>query len=177
MDLLSELAKKHKDWCAMVGSFGCPHDIVEDIVQEMYIRLYRYVDEPERIIYENGEINTYYVYVTLRNMYLDYTKMKKRIIFVDPVDHAVDRYEYDPYEYEEAVEQLFNKVWAEVETWEWYDATMFKVYVNSDLSMRDLSEETTISLRSIFNTLKNGKSKVKKACDQEYRDYKEAQKS
>jgi predicted DNA-binding protein YlxM (UPF0122 family) len=37
---------------------------------------------------------------------------------------------------------------------------MFKIYHNTDLSIRKLSEETNISASSIFNTLKTCKNKI-----------------
>jgi DNA-directed RNA polymerase specialized sigma24 family protein len=175
MDLLKMLGEKHKDWCAMVGSFGCPYDLVEDIVQEMYLRMYKYVDNPERIMYNETEVNTYFVYVTLRNMYLDYVRIKKRINVVHSDDFDVNRYDTDPNEAEELLQDLTKQIWKEVESWHWYDEKMFSIYMNTDMSMRTLSKETRISLRSIFNTIKNGKERIKDSLNSQYEDYKEAQ--
>lgn len=169
--ILELLATKHADWCRMVRSFGCPEHMVEDLVQEMYLRMYRYVDDPERIMY-GTEPNTYFVYVTLRNMYADYVKTKGRIPTTDQIPE--DRYDVDPSEQEESMKALVTAIWAEVKTWHWYDEKMFTVYIETEMSMRDLSKQTKISLRSIFNTLKNAKSKIQANCSQEYQDYKSA---
>ena len=67
----------------MVKSFGADQDLANDIVQEMYVRLYKYVGEPEKIMYNEQEVNTFFVYVTLRNMYATLMKAKSRIEFVD----------------------------------------------------------------------------------------------
>ena len=172
MSLLELLAQKHQDWIRMVQSFGCPAHLSEDIVQEMYLRMHKYVSKPERIMYNETEVNTFFVYITLRNMYADYTKAKNKISYTD--DLPASRYDTDPVEREDALEGLVDAIWAEVDTWHWYDKKLFTVYINSGMSMRDLSSETTISLRSIFNTLKNAKERIQTNCKDDYENYKEA---
>ena len=173
MNVLELLATKHKDWCRMVRSFGCPDHLVEDVVQEMYLRMHKYVDTPDRIMY-GDEPNTYFVYVTLRNMYADYVKTKNR----SPVAHGdltlEDRYDLDPKDQEESMQVLVAAIWAEVKTWHWYDEKMFTIYIETGMSMRELEAETKISLRSIFNTLTNAKSKIQANCSKEYQDYRDA---
>jgi DNA-directed RNA polymerase specialized sigma24 family protein len=156
----------------MVQSFGCPVHLSEDIVQEMYLRMHKYVSKPERIMYNETEVNTFFVYITLRNMYADYTKAKSKISYTD--DLPASRYDTDPVERENALAGLVDSIWAEVDTWHWYDKKLFTVYINSGMSMRDLSSETTISLRSIFNTLKNAKERIQTNCKDDYENYKEA---
>ena len=172
MSLLELLAQKHQDWIRMVHSFGCPAHLSEDIVQEMYLRMHKYVSKPERIMYNETEVNTFFVYITLRNMYADYTKAKSKISYTD--DLPASRYYTDPVEREDALAGLVDSIWAEVDTWHWYDKKLFTVYINSGMSMRDLSSETTISLRSIFNTLKNAKERIQTNCKDDYENYKEA---
>jgi len=172
MSLLELLATKHKDWIRMVRSFGCPEHLAEDIVQEMYIRMHKYVETPERIMYTETEVNTYFVYVALRNMYTDYAKAKSKVTFTDQM--PPDRYDLDPVEQEQAMSDLIDQIWDEVKSWHWYDNKLFTIYMNSEMSMRDLSSETKISLRSIFNTIKNGKERIQTNCKETYDTYKEA---
>jgi predicted DNA-binding protein YlxM (UPF0122 family) len=42
-----------------------------------------------------------------------------------------------------------------------YDKTLFKIYYESDHSIRSLSESTSISTTSIFNTIKNVRNYIK----------------
>jgi len=171
MKLLELLATKHKDWVKMVKSFGCPEAIAEDFVQEMYLRLDRYSIDPEKIMYKD-EVNTFFVYVTLRNLWVDYTKAKKRIEFFNQAPK--DTYgEYYPSQ-EEEMQELVEDIWQEVKSWHWYDEKLFTIYIQSEMSMRDLSKETKISLRSIFNTIKNGKERIQTNCKEAYDSYKEA---
>jgi DNA-directed RNA polymerase specialized sigma24 family protein len=171
MELLELLATRHKDWMRMVRSFGCPQHITEDIVQEMYLRMYKYIDRTERIMY-GDDVNTFFVYVTLRNLYIDYTKAKSRIVTTDAFPE--DRYELEPEDREQAIQSLVDEIWDEVKSWHWYDEKLFTIYMQSEMSMRDLSSETKISLRSIFNTIKNGKERIQSNCKESYDSYKEA---
>ena len=59
----------------MAHSFGAG-DYAEDIVQEMYIRLNKYVEDPERIMYKD-EPNKLFVWVTLRNMVRNFQNKKE----------------------------------------------------------------------------------------------------
>ena len=171
MNLLELLAKRHKDWCKMVQSFGCPSHMVEDIVQEMYLRMYKYVDQPERIMYKD-DINTLFVYVSLKNMYADYAKSKAKVITTDRIPESID--ETNAVEREEAMEVLVAAIWEEIHTWSWYDEKMMTIYIKQEISMRNLSKGTKISVSSIFNTLKNGKQRIQTNCKEAYDTWKES---
>ena len=64
--------------------------------------MHRLVDTPEKIRYGEADVNTFFVYVTLRNMYHDYLRVRDKVQTIDidsirePVSHE------DPYEKEEA---------------------------------------------------------------------------
>jgi predicted DNA-binding protein YlxM (UPF0122 family) len=73
---------------------------------------------------------------------------------------------------EKAYGALLELMDKEIATWHYYDQMLFEVYKNTDLSIRDISKETTISVSSIFNTLKNCKNKLKKSLNEDYEDYK-----
>ena len=51
----------------MAKSFGVSPEDANELVQQMYIRITDYVSNPKKILYNEIEVNTYYVYVTLRN--------------------------------------------------------------------------------------------------------------
>ena len=40
--MLELLALRHKEWVDMARVVGCPEPYAEDVVQEVYIRLYNY---------------------------------------------------------------------------------------------------------------------------------------
>lgn len=173
--ILELLAKKHIDWIKMVQSFGCDPILAEDIVQEMYIRLHKYIDDPERIMY-GEEVNTYFVYITLRNMYNTIKKIQSRVEFVD-LQEVEDELIFEDVNYEnfESFDDLIEKIWEDVEDWHWYDKKMFQLYHNSPMSIRTIADETKISARSIFNTLKNGRERIQEICEEEYKTWKTSQ--
>ncbi len=47
--MMELLSKYHNLWVSMGLSMGIPQHLVEDIVQEMYLRLNKYVKNPEKI--------------------------------------------------------------------------------------------------------------------------------
>jgi RNA polymerase sigma factor (sigma-70 family) len=170
MTVLDLLASNHKEWIKMAYKFGAG-DYAEDIVQEMYIRLNKYVEEPERIMYKN-EPNKLFVWVTLRNMVRNFQNKKDILVFTgDMVEYD---YEEELFDYEEAngFERLIEKIWESTEELHWYDKKMFEVYHTTDMSMRDIEKETRISLYSIFDTLKKTKEYVK---EKHYEDYEDLQ--
>lgn len=169
MTVLDLLATKHKEWVKMAHSFGAG-DYSEDIVQEMYIRLNRYVEEPDRIMYK-GEPNKLFVWVTLRNMVRNFQNKKDLLVFSgDMVEY--DR-EEDAFDYgeAEAFERLIEKIWKSTAELHWYDKKMFEIYHTTEMSMRDIEKETKISLYSIFDTLKKTKNYVREKIQEDYQDY------
>jgi len=80
-DILTLLFKKHKDWIKIVKGFGCNKDTAEDLVQEMYIKIKRKVDNGLDIMFTEKEVNYYYIFKTLNSLFLDLKKKKKNINF------------------------------------------------------------------------------------------------
>lgn len=180
-ELLKKLANKYDDWLRMAKSFDISDDEASEIVQEMFIRIFDYVKEPHKIMYNKDEVNTFYIYITLRNLYYanihNGTKKDSRIVYTDEItDYNLNRVlenSYDSIEEKEKLEALFERVEQVVDEWYWYDKGIFNLYYKTDMSMRDISKETKISLSSIFNTIKNAKVIIKENL---YDEYKKAKK-
>ncbi len=182
--MLEILSKNHNVWIAMGLSLGIPEDIVEDFIHEAYLRLNKYVDNPEKIMYNETEINKFYVYITIKNLWSDYSKAKSKYVvysidnYTDPsfsyVFDTSDRIVYDEvnYEKEMAEQSILNKINEEVESWDhWYDKKLFKLYYKTDMSMRKLAKETKISVTSIFNSCKNYKDVLRSKFGEDFEDY------
>ena len=184
--ILDILAKRHNEWLNMAKSFKLNNSDANELVQEMYLRMYDYTKDVKRIMYNETEINTFYIYITLRNLYYskftNYNKNKKTVLFSDidtekfnyimnQIVYDVDEYN-DNYKKKVNLEALYNKIEDVIEEWYWYDKKLTKLYLNTDMSMRDISKETKISLSSIFNTLTNAKEKIRKESKEEYKKYK-----
>ena len=64
------IAKKHDTWVDIVCTFGCNRVTAEDIVQEMYIKVFLKLQKGLDIMYED-EINYYYIFKTLKTLFID----------------------------------------------------------------------------------------------------------
>ena len=157
----------------MAKSFGVSPEDANELVQQMYIRITDYVGDPKKILYNDTEVNTYYVYVTLRNLYLSrHYQIGKNTVYLE------EQKDIDNILVPESVEQqkiyfdkIFEKIDKITEDWYWYDKKIFNIHFYNQMSMRKISRETKISLSSIFNTLSNGKQKIREGAIEEYRKY------
>ena len=188
-EILDILSHKHQDWYNMAKSFGLSNDDANEIVQEMYVRIYDYTKDIKKIMYNETEVNTFYIYITLRNLYYSNfakygksVKTKKVFLFTEMDDNSIKRV-YNNYceDYElymqsvnkkKKLDILLEKIEQTIDSWYWYDKKLTKLYFDSGMSMRDLSKETKISLSSIFNTLTNAKEKIRQNTKEEYKKYK-----
>jgi predicted DNA-binding protein YlxM (UPF0122 family) len=100
--------------------------------------------------------------------------ISKKTDYIDdlPKDIVDYRVEYLKIEEEkEYFDKVIDKVESIVEDWYWYDKKVFNIHFYEEMSMRKISKETKISLSSIFNTLSNGKKKIKSEAIEEYKRY------
>lgn len=163
---LSIVAKHHKDWVKIVNSFG-EYDYAEDIVQEMYIAIHKYTT-PDKII-KNGEVSKGYIFFTLRSLYYQFYNAKNKVNKIS-LDNVQLEYSND-IEQEEAFAKVCNLMDNYIEDWHWYDQKLFKLYRDTDMSIRKIAKETGISWVSIFNTLKKCKKDIKDKFKEDYDDY------
>jgi len=168
--ILEELSKRNKEWFKIALSICKDESLAKELVQEMYLRLKKYIKDIDRITVD-GKISSLYIYVTIRNLYYKHqNKRKKNIIFqykdYDSFDDS-DNINYDfcssiendieSIDMEEAHKKIMDNILKEVSTWHWYDEKLFKLYFFTDKSLRNIASETKISLTSIYNSCKNYK--------------------
>jgi len=164
---LSIISKHHKEWVRIVKSFG-EKVYHEDIVQEMYLRIYKY-KKPEDII-KNNQVNKTYIWLTLRNIYISSCNEKQKIrkVNIDEFEQCDNYSDLDKFlTYDEILSNIEN----EIETWNWYDKQLFYIYHNSNDSIRTLSKKMGISKDSIHNTLKKCNTKIRANVGEDYEDY------
>lgn len=165
--MLNEVAKLHKEWLAMVYSIG--GDLyAEDIVQEMYLKLHKYTSYDK--VMNNGKVNKFYVYLTLRSIQFTYLK-DKNLIIKTPIDELYNLADESSIEEQIAFNKICKLVDKETENWHWYDKQVFDLYRFNNISFRKISEQTNISWVSLFNTVKNCKLKLKNKFQEDYNDY------
>jgi RNA polymerase sigma factor (sigma-70 family) len=169
MQWINVLSRHHKEWINIVRSFGeC--SLAEDIVQEMYLRIHDANSGEKAVI--NDEPNRAFVWVILKNTFITYEKEKTRIqkVSIDELNYLCIE-ESEP-EKHEAISKIDQKLQKELSKWHTYDRELFKVHTLKGKSMREISNGANISLSSIFNTLKNCKTRLKQKIGEDYLDYK-----
>lgn len=163
---LNLLAEYHNEWILIVRSFG-ETNYPEDVVQEMYLKVDR-LDLYNRFI-ENGEVHKPYVWFMLRTLYLDSIKTKLKTVSLGT---GFDVENESDMTFEQAYGDFLNLLDKEINQWYWYDKKLFELYKDTEFSLRDIEDETKISLTSIFSTIKRCKQKVKDALQEDWEDLK-----
>lgn len=171
--MLEKLAENHTLWIKMVINMGCDKHIAEDIVQSMYLRIHRLVTDEKKIMYNDDEVNRFFIYVTLKNMFVDYVKARNKYTFfeymeTDDIEEGLEDIEFDE---QEAFHNLVDSMSSEIMSWERYDIILSQLYFKTDLSLRDIANGSGISLMSIYNSIKNYKNILNNKFMDDYQDY------
>jgi len=125
--LMEHIYNQHQKWIKIARTFGA-NDVAEDLVQDAYIKA----------LNRENRINDALFYYMLRDTISDHFRKEKReCLYIAPTQFIT--------------EHIYNFI----DTWHPYERKLYLTYVNEKLSMRDISEQTGISLTSIFNTIKN----------------------
>ena len=167
---LAKVAKRHKEWVAIVKSFG-EYDYAEDIVQEMYLTIYKYANEDK--IIRNGVVSRGYLYFTLRSLYYQYYNSKRKItkVSIDDNEFTIQIPNDSQMDEQIAFHKICTMIDNHIEGWRWYEKKLFSLYRDSDLSIRGIAAETNISWVSIFNSLKHAKEEIKDKFKEDWEDY------
>lgn len=166
---LAKVAQYHNDWVKVIHTFG-EYDYAEDLVQESYIALWKYADA-DKLLDDNGEVRKGYVYFTLRSLFYQYYNKKKKINKVS-FDGCWELFDDSNIEEHKAYNEICLLIDEEIKDWKWYDKKLFLLYRDTDMSMRDIANETTISLISIFHSIKNYKEILRNKFQNQYDEYK-----
>ena len=165
---LEQVAKHHKEWVKTIQKLG-EYDYAEDIVQESYIALMKYANA-EKLIDDKGNVRKGYMFFTLRSLYYQYYNKKKTIQKVS-FDGCWELFDDSNIEEHNAYNDICLMIDEEIDNWHWYDRKLFKLYRDTDMSMRDIAAETNISLISIFHSIKNYKEILNAKFNKDYQDY------
>ena len=168
---LEKVAERHTEWVNIIKGFG-EYEYAEDLVQECYITLYKYANE-EKII-KNGEVSRGYLYFTLRSLYFQFYKNKRKIkkVSIDNEEYTKEVEDNQNLDEEIAYNKICTMIDDHIDEWRWYERRLFQLYRDSGLSIRGIAKETNISWVSIFNTLKNAKHELKEKFQEDYDDLK-----
>jgi hypothetical protein len=164
--MLDKLCKHDKKFREMAFKMCHNKQLADDIVQDMYIKIHKYSNESS--VFNKNEVNLFYIYKVLWSILNTYYNEQSKF---NELKHDI-HFEDEPDVEEQAWCALMNKIESEIDTWYWYDAGVFRMYRDSKLSFRKLSTKTDISWVSLFNTVKDGKNKIRDKFNEDYEDYK-----
>jgi len=155
--ILEILFKKHKQWVEIVGSFGCNKQTAEDLTMEMYIKIGKKVENGTDILYKENEINYFYIYLTLKTLFLDLKRKESKVntLPIDTMRDFISQNECRDYD------QVYADVQNELNNMYWYDKKVWQI-LESGESIAELSRKSGIPYYSLYNTFKKVKEKLKK---------------
>jgi len=156
--MLDKLYKYHNDWIRIANSFLSNKQDAEDIIQDMYIKLNRLNIELYNKNYGN-DINKAYFYTVIRNLCLDFIKNKSERYALSLDNVQLQNEEVD--RGDNCLNILLDNIQDEIDTWGYYDRTLFECYMYSGLSYRDMANGSEKSARLISNTMKLNERAIK----------------
>ena len=162
MKQLEKLAKNHKKWVSIAKSFGAG-ELSEDIVQDMYLKVYN-----NKI---NKEVNSAYIWLTLRSVYFDKLKIDNRMTKVNLEDvKSLVSEQIDELEF-----QSFTKINTKIEAVKYKthysDVIILNNYFEKGLSMRKIATKYNIAPSTVFRSIKKTKEKIKLEIGEDFEDY------
>jgi len=165
---LEKVAQHHKEWVKIANLYNVD-DYAEDIVQEVYIALFKYADAT-KILDAKGEVRKGYVFFTIKSLCFQYLNKRNKVdkIGIDTLFNLSDESNIEEHK---AYNDICLMIDDEIKDWHWYDQKLFKLYRDTDFSMRDIAKETGISLISIFHSIKTYKETLKDKFEKEYQEY------
>ena len=173
MEWIIKVQTKHNDFVEIIRGLG-EHFYAEDIVQEFYIKLMKYAKVEDAI--KDGEPNMPFLYRVLKNLFLDFKKEKQKAAQVIVYDKSLS-VNYDYYEPSDS-DNLKADIIKEMNNWQYFDNELFKLYTgikddnrSNPLTMRQISEGSDISTKTIFYSIKRCKKKIQDKFRDKYYEY------
>lgn len=151
--IIKKIFEKHESWIGIVSSFGCNKVTAEDIVQEMYIKILLKLKDGLDIIYVDEEVNYYYIFKTLRTLFIDLKRKEKNLTYQEINNCMLLSQDANFKSVYEDVQNTLNELY-------WYDKKIFDI-INSGETIASLSRKTGIKYYSLYNTYKKVKEKLK----------------
>tara|TARA_R110002073_G_scaffold11749_3_gene52958 strand:+ start:2356 stop:2922 length:567 start_codon:yes stop_codon:yes gene_type:complete len=175
---LRKLAAKQKTWVGLVKGMGCNPAYVDDVVQDAYIRVHDYLSKGVDISYGEDDVNDFYMYMTLRSIYLNGVKRKcVSNELLDTQEETLDyvlgnlKDEFIDVEQEKGFNKLISKIFTEVNSWDFYSRNVFIAYFTTGLSLDKLSSETGIGRSSLYNSIKRYRDIIRDSFSEDAEDY------
>ena len=161
MGILSEdIAAKYNELYKIALKITKSKVDAQDLTQEVYIVMLEYNQEKLQQIYDNGHLGFWCTRVML-NLYIrPNSQFKKKHHEINKTD-VDNECHLSGLVYEDCIgdiilkEKRLSQINEAMNDLHFYDKTLFKVYYETDHTIRSLAEATGISTTSIFHTIKN----------------------
>ena len=165
---------------------GCPYHLCEDLVQEMYIKIDSYLKKNNNSIRYKDDINIYFIFLTLRSLFTDYTRKYNKIKIIEFEDYMLEKDQqifdeenktidldgrqevinewYNDNMYLELLEQEnFNNInYTKEQMEKYYLRRIFKEVFLNKIQITKLAKDTNITYWSLRNTIKIIKKQIRK---------------
>ena len=153
MCTLKDIAKHHKEYISIAVSFGAKNE-AEDIVQEVYLKIdkYNYYQK----LSKDGNINKSYMWMLIKSVWMDSLKHSTRLNTFSIGEGFEIKHESNDYDKESLL-----KLEEFIDSLDWYSKRMLNIFIDGK-SMRQISKETGIGLRSVWTTINQAKDKLRK---------------
>jgi RNA polymerase sigma factor (sigma-70 family) len=168
---LSHIAKRHKEWLKIATYLGCTGDESDEVVQRMYLKLGELQNKEgnlNRLLNYNEQINTVYIFKVLQNLVIDFKKKDNLIQYQEQIENTECSTDESS---EEEYQLLIVAVKSCLTQFHEYDQMLIEMHFVYGLSMRQISKETGIPTHSIFNSIKNAKTRIRQSTKQVHQNY------
>ena len=154
MSILLEICNRHSKWVRMAQKFD--YDNAEDLVQEMYLKIYNL---------NPSEVNEFYIYRTIKSIFLDDYRKKKLTAFplrggdipdIEDEDEIEDELEFSkiPLTCTEllVLKKLYGYTTENAET--------LQITIHKGKSLLSISKEIGKSYKTLYKALLTAKKKI-----------------
>jgi DNA-directed RNA polymerase specialized sigma24 family protein len=170
MITVETVARRHPEWVRVAIFYGCPLDLSEDVVQDVYVALceiQRRESSLERLTY-NGKLNEAYMFASIKNTVAKrvFREKKRNLKFFSSFHGQPVQEEsfLDVAEREQTFQEAVINAQRTLDSMHWYDRQLFDAYLKEG-SIRKLHKATDISTRCIHKTIKKVRKTIKQAID------------
>jgi DNA-directed RNA polymerase specialized sigma24 family protein len=135
--MIEQLCEKDKFWRIVAYRICKDKFKADDIVQDMYLRLYDC----------KKEINDFYVIITMKNIFLGNLKKENLLVPIDKYDFSNE----NTFEVDDAESNFIQSL-------KWYEKELIEM--SYDLSLREIQKELNINYQFVNRILQKSKLKL-----------------
>ena len=171
---LKDIYNRNDEWRAMAVSLGARGEEVDDVIQNMYLKLAEYLHRDghlERVQNpkDKNKINTMYIFKMVNSCYIDQHRKRKML----PEEYGVELVHRDrPVDLEELkLQKVMDKLKEAVGMLDDYEHRILELHFVYGYSYRQLEKQIGINYNTLFQTVKRIKGKLKPHLEAVRNDY------